>query len=424
MGISPLPLFLSSTSSLSFSLSPSTTKTLRNTSFKIKTLKTEREPSSSDPNPGFDPKPGVAVYKPKSYQVLATDASYSLAYALQDGKLHLEIDLPRRMEASNEVEALQQENEELRAVNKELQKSLNLLVQASLENQFGHGGSSVQTQSILSDILHSLRGLSLGDGKENCAGGWNNNNIKNNNNSSKELQEDSDESSTSVIDNNDVDVDAERLSLPKSISVRSNGYAMQEDSDESSTSVIDNNDVDVDAERLSLPKSISVRSNGYVMVAQPPTAVTNNNAGRSTKSATRSQASSTHPDYVQEVYVRGGGQKEEEPLEMTAVDQWRFKTKLCANWQRTGTCPYTDNCQFAHGIGELRPLIRHPRYKTEACRMILTGIVCPYGHRCYFRHELTDQEKAISQSKAKIRKAGKINSLMELFDSKDTIVHT
>ncbi|CAK8574475.1 unnamed protein product [Lathyrus sativus] len=89
-----LPSFISSTSPLSFSLSPSTTKTLRNTSFKIKSLKTEREPSSSEPNPGFDPKSGVSVYKPKSYQVLANDAANSLAYALQDGKLRLEIDFP------------------------------------------------------------------------------------------------------------------------------------------------------------------------------------------------------------------------------------------------------------------------------------------------------------------------------------------
>ncbi|CAI8601417.1 unnamed protein product [Vicia faba] len=86
------PSSLSSTSPLPFSIS--TSKSLRNTSFKIKSLKTEREPSSSDPNPGFDPKSGVSVYKPKSYQVLATDAANSLAYALQDGKLRLEIDFP------------------------------------------------------------------------------------------------------------------------------------------------------------------------------------------------------------------------------------------------------------------------------------------------------------------------------------------
>ncbi|XP_074286052.1 protein LPA3 [Silene latifolia] len=41
-----------------------------------------------------DPKTGVAVYKPKSYEVLVTDAANSLAFALQDGKLRLEIDFP------------------------------------------------------------------------------------------------------------------------------------------------------------------------------------------------------------------------------------------------------------------------------------------------------------------------------------------
>ncbi|CAI8605003.1 unnamed protein product [Vicia faba] len=262
--------------------------------------------------------------------------------------------LSRLMEASNEVEALQQENEELRALSKDLQKNLNLLVQASLENRLGRGGgSSVQTQSIPLDVLHCARGLNLGDGKENCAG-YNNNNINNN----KELLEDSDESSTSVIDDNDVDDEAERFSLPK---------------------------------------SISVRSKGYVKVAQPPAVVTNNNACRSTKGAPRSRASSTQPDQAQKVYVRGG-QKEEEPLEMTVYNQGMLKTELCNKWQETGACPYTDHCQFAHGIEELRPVIRHPRYKTEVCRMVFAGVVCPYGHRCHFRHALTEQEKAVSQS--------------------------
>ncbi|WJX42637.1 Protein lpa3 [Trifolium repens] len=94
------PQILSSTSLLSsspassLSTSISSTKPLRNSSFKIKSLRTEKEASSSDPNPGFDPKSGVAVYKPKSYEVLVTDAANSLAYALQDGKSRLEIDFP------------------------------------------------------------------------------------------------------------------------------------------------------------------------------------------------------------------------------------------------------------------------------------------------------------------------------------------
>ncbi|XP_059641668.1 protein LPA3 [Cornus florida] len=41
-----------------------------------------------------NPKVGISVYKPKSYEVLVTDAAISLAYALDDGKTRLEIDFP------------------------------------------------------------------------------------------------------------------------------------------------------------------------------------------------------------------------------------------------------------------------------------------------------------------------------------------
>lgn len=87
------------------------------------------------------------------------------------------------------------------------------------------------------------------------------------------------------------------------------------------------------------------------------------------------------------------GTKKVEPFEV--YSQGMFKTELCNKWQETGTCPYGDNCQFAHGIAELRPVIRHPRYKTEVCRMVLAGDSCPYGHRCHFRHSLTEQETVL-----------------------------
>ncbi|RDX82248.1 Zinc finger CCCH domain-containing protein 15, partial [Mucuna pruriens] len=275
--------------------------------------------------------------------------------------------LSRLVETSKEVEALKQENGQLRAANKELQKQLHLVIQASLENQYG--GSSGQPQATLFDVVHGFRGLHVGEGKENCAD-WNNNNNHNHNN---------------IINNNN------------------NNKELQEISDESPTSVIENNVVEV--ERFSLPKSISVRSNGYLKIAQSQSAAlaTNNNASRN-RGATRPRTSSTPPEAVQKVYVRGG-QKEEEPLEMIVYNQGMFKTELCNKWQETGTCPYGDHCQFAHGIGELRPVIRHPRYKTEVCRMVLAGVVCPYGHRCHFRHALTEQEKAVvSQPKPRTMK--------------------
>ncbi|CAM8986244.1 unnamed protein product [Rhodiola kirilowii] len=49
--------------------------------------------SSSSPS-DTNPRSGVAVYKPKSYQVLVTDAANSLLAALDDGKMRLEIDFP------------------------------------------------------------------------------------------------------------------------------------------------------------------------------------------------------------------------------------------------------------------------------------------------------------------------------------------
>ena len=90
----------------------------------------------------------------------------------------------------------------------------------------------------------------------------------------------------------------------------------------------------------------------------------------------------------QKVYVKG---EEERAVELEVYNQGMLKTELCNKWQQTGACPYGDDCQFAHGIAELRPVIRHPRYKTEVCRMVLHGVPCPYGHRCHFRHTLTEE---------------------------------
>ncbi|XP_075499633.1 zinc finger CCCH domain-containing protein 14-like [Primulina tabacum] len=136
-------------------------------------------------------------------------------------------------------------------------------------------------------------------------------------------------------------------------------------------------------ERVALPKSISVRSSGFLKINRPSTETTRQ------KAATQSIPES------QRVYVPLS-KKEEEALEFEVYDQGMSKTELCNKWQETGACPYGENCQFAHGINELRPVIRHPRYKTEVCRMVLTGDICPYGHRCHFRHSLTEQERLMA----------------------------
>ncbi|KAG6394352.1 hypothetical protein SASPL_144936 [Salvia splendens] len=137
-------------------------------------------------------------------------------------------------------------------------------------------------------------------------------------------------------------------------------------------------------EKTVLPKSISVRSKGYLKLV--------NRSGRETN--IQKTASQPSPP-SQRVYVPGA-KEEEDALEFDVYNQGMLKTELCNKWEETGACPYGENCQFAHGIKELRPVIRHPRYKTEVCRMVLAGDACPYGHRCHFRHSLTEEEKLMA----------------------------
>ncbi|KAJ4822400.1 hypothetical protein Tsubulata_008937 [Turnera subulata] len=155
------------------------------------------------------------------------------------------------------------------------------------------------------------------------------------------------------------------------------------------------------ADRVSLPKSISVRSSGYT---KPNQTVAGGNAGAINKGiSTRPRLASQLHQLVsepvqQKVYVAGGGGKRPDDagaVELDVYNQGMWKTELCNKWQERGTCPYGDHCQFAHGITELRPVIRHPRYKTQACRMVLAGDICPYGHRCHFRHSLSEQERLL-----------------------------
>ncbi|KAF4363992.1 zinc finger CCCH domain-containing protein 15 [Cannabis sativa] len=156
-------------------------------------------------------------------------------------------------------------------------------------------------------------------------------------------------------------------------------------------------------QRVTLPKSISVRSTGYQKVNPGSSREGPSRASTKPRTVPTQSVSGTQRVYVPGVNgtngssSSGGIQKEEQEnlsgLEMEVYNQGMFKTELCNKWQQTGACPYGEHCQFAHGLDELRPVIRHPRYKTEICRMVLAGDPCPYGHRCHFRHSLTEQEK-------------------------------
>lgn len=108
-----------------------------------------------------------------------------------------------------------------------------------------------------------------------------------------------------------------------------------------------------------------------------------------------------------------------------AIGKMFFKTKLCCKF-RAGTCPYITNCNFAHGIDELRkpppnwqeivasqddgsgvsefkeepqnaiPIVLSSSniagevqrsYKGRHCKKFYTDEGCPYGDVCTFMHD-------------------------------------
>ncbi|KAJ4827254.1 hypothetical protein Tsubulata_047284 [Turnera subulata] len=252
--------------------------------------------------------------------------------------------LVRLREAAREAELLRRENASLRSLNRELTNRLNFLIKKHCEEYYFNTALPQQPQRF--DLASGFR------------------------------------KACNVYDQDDYYYGAGE-------ETEDDGYG------ESPTSVMEESSSAGRDERVSLPKSISVRSSGYVKASQA-TAATAGSA-KATPPPTAAPSSLTGP---QKVYIRGRNkEEEEEALELEVYKQGATKTELCNKWQETGACPYGDQCQFAHGIKELRPVIRHPRYKTEVCRMILSGDTCPYGHRCHFRHALTDQEKLLGRQR-------------------------
>ncbi|CAB3405599.1 unnamed protein product [Caenorhabditis bovis] len=84
---------------------------------------------------------------------------------------------------------------------------------------------------------------------------------------------------------------------------------------------------------------------------------------------------------------------ERESVQRQKRKEEAFKTALCDSYKRIGSCPYGNNCRFAHGENELRMPLQprgkaHPKYKTQLCDKFSTYGQCPYGPRCQFIHKL------------------------------------
>jgi butyrate response factor 1 len=121
--------------------------------------------------------------------------------------------LARLREVTVEMECLRQDNADLRSINRELNNQLSVLIQASLHK---HYNDSTRTPFDIDIGFHNLCNISSGGG-----GGH-------------DMCEE-DESPTSVMEAGGDD--RERISLPKSISVRSNSYSKRNQEQAASASV-------------------------------------------------------------------------------------------------------------------------------------------------------------------------------------------
>ncbi|GBG27661.1 mRNA decay activator protein ZFP36L2 [Hondaea fermentalgiana] len=67
-------------------------------------------------------------------------------------------------------------------------------------------------------------------------------------------------------------------------------------------------------------------------------------AGRNSSSSSAASASSS---------CSGGGGERGRKKTTGPIHNPRYKAKMCKNWVREGKCPYSEKCQFAHGVSEL-----------------------------------------------------------------------
>lgn len=67
----------------------------------------------------------------------------------------------------------------------------------------------------------------------------------------------------------------------------------------------------------------------------------------------------------------------------------KYKTEPCKYWESKQSCPFGDQCAFAHGTVEIRDKIHvSTNYKTKKCVQYHENLYCPYGKRCQFLHSV------------------------------------
>lgn len=108
----------------------------------------------------------------------------------------------------------------------------------------------------------------------------------------------------------------------------------------------------------------------------------------STSEEIYSKENSEIDDFDDGLYPKQARKINEELLKKTAVDETKYKTEMCKNWEEKGRCNYGKKCRFAHGKHELvdKSVINKDRYKSKLCNSFHSFYFCPYGQRCLFIH--------------------------------------
>ncbi|SCU96251.1 LAME_0F15522g1_1 [Lachancea meyersii CBS 8951] len=84
--------------------------------------------------------------------------------------------------------------------------------------------------------------------------------------------------------------------------------------------------------------------------------------------------------------AQGSGSRAHQSAANEKCNRTLYKTELCESFSTTGHCRYGSNCQFAHGLQELKFKERNNKFRTKPCLNWIKSGSCPYGQRCCFKH--------------------------------------
>lgn len=85
--------------------------------------------------------------------------------------------------------------------------------------------------------------------------------------------------------------------------------------------------------------------------------------------------------------------------EQPEINKELYKTELCESFTTKGSCKYSNKCQFAHGLHELKFKPRANNFRTKPCINWTKLGYCPYGKRCCFKHGNDHDIKLYSKAK-------------------------